>query len=186
MVWIMSKKIWIRLRPVNQYYFGGEVSFYSDSEKNYLVESRLFPQQTAVLGLLRYVLLREKDMLTNQQHLFNGKPEKDVEDLIGKKSFDMSELEKEQDFGIIKEISPLFLQREGYAWLPLAKDAGFDFKKENQGNCDLLGKKEERIPFLVGYKAKEGYTQQFSNGKDTPLSTESIFIKTTQIDLFKN
>ncbi|MEI6411943.1 MAG: hypothetical protein WCR52_21305, partial [Bacteroidota bacterium] len=56
-------KIWhIRLIPAGQFYFGGERNFSfgeKEDSSNYLVKSNYFPQQTGLLGMLRFVLLRE-------------------------------------------------------------------------------------------------------------------------------
>ena len=59
----MTDTYLIKLRPLTHYYFGGEQGLGSGDSRNYLVKSRLWPQQTTLLGLVRYVILREQGLL---------------------------------------------------------------------------------------------------------------------------
>jgi CRISPR-associated protein Cmr3 len=90
----ITKKILLTLAPADYYFFGGENTFDTDTTgvRNYLVRSNRLPQQTALVGLIRHILL------------LNGKK-------IGKESF-RADLQEEvvQSFGALHGLSPLFLQ----------------------------------------------------------------------------
>ncbi|RME92911.1 MAG: hypothetical protein D6772_16415, partial [Bacteroidetes bacterium] len=92
-----TKQILLTLRPTDYYFFGGEQTF-DDSQgtRNYYVRSRHLPQQTAVVGLLRHMLL-----LAGAD--------------FGPSSFDPdfsadTTGRSHQTFGRLHSVSPLFLQ----------------------------------------------------------------------------
>lgn len=53
----------VRLTPVGSYFFGGETTFGDGKNQNYLVRSCILPQVSAVLGVLRYEILRRNNLL---------------------------------------------------------------------------------------------------------------------------
>lgn len=95
----------IELTPLTDFFFGGEATFGQDANRHYFVRSNLWPQQTSLLGMLRYELLKSEprafdlaeDMVTN-------KAEAAV--LIGLHGFDGTH---DEAFGIIEGLSPVFL-----------------------------------------------------------------------------
>jgi CRISPR-associated protein Cmr3 len=103
----------IRLTPLGSFFFGGENSFntlkqervYKGESKdktliNYFSKSNRFPQQTALLGMLRHACL-----------MYTGKLNATVDDkvkLIGKQSFNPK---NEEGYGIIKNLYPVFLTK---------------------------------------------------------------------------
>lgn len=99
----MSKKYLIRLKPVDTFFFSTESKYRKKDkgyEADYFQQSAYFPQQTTLLGMLRYYLL-----------LINGQiPITDdsiAKGLIGEKSFDISDVNP--DFKTIKNISDVFI-----------------------------------------------------------------------------
>ena len=81
-----NKTYLVEITPIGSYYFGGENTFNTSDKANkeapttnYLVRSRIYPQQTALLGLMRYVILLKNEAL--------NKPNSIKMDLIGEKSF---------------------------------------------------------------------------------------------------
>ncbi len=88
-------KYLVKMTPLNTYFFGGEKTFSTpDGETNYFARSNQWPQQTTVLGLLRYLIGR------------NVTPEFDPVK-IGKHSFIANA--KDNEFGIITNLSPVFM-----------------------------------------------------------------------------
>lgn len=85
----------VKMTPLNTYFFGGEKTFTTpNGETNYFAQSNQWPQQTTVLGMLRYLIGR------------NVSPEFDPAK-IGKHSFIAdSSVNK---FGIIEKLSPVFI-----------------------------------------------------------------------------
>ncbi|MDR2915337.1 MAG: hypothetical protein LBV74_10985 [Tannerella sp.] len=112
------------IRPVNSFFFGGEKKFNSaeEGETNYLVSSMVVPQQTTILGMLRYALLMR------QIKLEGSAAWKDV-DLIGENSFDG----KSTSFGIIQKLSPIYFKKNNI----LFEEAGLNiqiYKDENDND----------------------------------------------------
>lgn len=97
----------VTLKPVGSYFFGGEVTLGDGTTQNYNVSSNILPQTASLLGLMRYEILRQNNLLSydasNKEVL--GK----VEKLIGEGGFSLSEERK--SFGIIKGLSPVFLYK---------------------------------------------------------------------------
>lgn len=113
-----------RLDPLDQFFFGDERSFGAASNTNYYVQSRQWPQQTTVLGMLRFELLRRYGHVTQigqSSKLTPGSEGIAIPDLIGEESF-KPQLAK-QDFGQIKSLSPVWLEYEGqpYVVAPLSQ-----------------------------------------------------------------
>lgn len=100
----------VTLKPVEAFFFGGErtFEFYDENNKkelqNNIIKSSMFPQQTSVLGMLRKEILNIKKLIKED---WDYKDKDKIEKYIGPESFNIDK--EEQDFGIIKEISPVFL-----------------------------------------------------------------------------
>lgn len=116
----------VTLRPLSKYFFGGERYYDEKDSVFYFERSRDYPQQTTVLGALRYQLLLEAQLLeykTGNRIGIAANQAAAAEALIGKESF------KRQvaNFGHIRGLSPVFITDEaGNAW--------FDYPKARQGD----------------------------------------------------
>ncbi|MDZ4751169.1 MAG: type III-B CRISPR module-associated Cmr3 family protein [Flavobacteriales bacterium] len=99
-----TKTIRFILKPLDTIFFGDEKSFFKQA---YHQHSRMLPQQTGVLGFLRYEALRRADLLGKNHALWTS--------LIGSKSFDGSS----QSFGVIKSISALSIYTDTVDLFPL-------------------------------------------------------------------
>jgi CRISPR-associated protein Cmr3 len=186
----MSKYL-ITLTPVDKFFFGGETTFKRSSEDNkdreleafdeayssYVIASNLFPQQTSLLGMLRFLLLSSDDTLFKNNRIIAGK-EADVSTLIGKQSF---QLEKEnltageQRFGKIQKLYPCFLQRKTNhsGWKNLVY-APFDY--------GLNVSCKDGIVEIPGFKYKEGLKYGYITG-DRFLSEKDLFKKDIRIGI---
>lgn len=121
----------ISLTPIGKFFFGGEMTFSANGVDkkytSYIITSNKFPQQTSLLGMLRFLILRNDPSIFDsyKQHIIKGK-EEDAEILIGKKSFCTTE---NNEYGVIKSIGPCFLQRKkDETWEKLEK-ASLDHDK---------------------------------------------------------
>lgn len=94
----------IELKPISSFFFGTEGSKSNDEKVNYFQRSAYFPQQTALLGMIRFQLLKQYGLL----------PINDNTDMasriIGEKSFHVSS--EVPSFGVIDSISPLMLLKD--------------------------------------------------------------------------
>lgn len=163
----MTDTYWVRLKPDHHYFFGGENGLGSGDTRNYLVRSRLWPQQTSLLGMVRYLLLREKGWLADGKRTTPPEANK----LIGERSFSLgdmsSDLDELMDFGGIQQISPIFLQRQK----PKSKEwhryhvAPFNAEDPLQESSDEIWYGGAEHPFteaglLKSYQAKVGFAPQ--------------------------
>lgn len=158
----MSKYL-MTLRPLDTFFFGQENKYRKREEKNrkelnvvadYFQESAYFPQQTTLLGMLRYYLL-----VVNGQLPIKNKQVAD--DLIGDKSFRVSD--DPLDFKHIKSMSPVFISHLGRAYWPQPLDIRlkekrvlyFD-KEEKAISKTNLPKHNGQITYFPDYKEKDG------------------------------
>src|ERR1035437_2068708 len=121
----------VEIIPTGYYFFGNERTFtttqkdkYGADVSNYFAESNLYPQQTALLGMLRHSLLI----------LYNRLEASDVDksEIIGDENFNVL---KDSPYGIINNLSPLvvFKKSENKFLLP----AGLDHQIYKEGKVML-------------------------------------------------
>lgn len=177
-----STRYLVRLTPIDAYFFGGEVTFGDNKNQNYLVKSNYLPQQSALLGLMRYEILRQNDMLFGEgKNIDKNK----VEKLIGAKGFDPTQ--PAASHGIIKKISPVFIEKQEafYTRMPLDADITVSLKKELKVYYNGIAKP---LPTLEGYDYKEynNYCYWCSNNISNKINESDIFIETERIGIQKN
>lgn len=129
----------ISLKPLSEFYFGQEKYRYINDdnqieveEANYNLKSGYYPQQTALLGMLRKEVLKAKGHYRQnfEEYLNHYYCKKEtINQLIGEESF---KFEKKQSFGLIKYISPLILANKDDYYMPMPKN--LIFNKENSVN----------------------------------------------------
>jgi len=180
-----------RLKPLGPFFFGGEITFGEAENKNYLVRSNLFPQQTTILGMLRKKLLIQEGYLkvTDKGEILDIGGKQKIESLIGPKSFDIRETE--QGFGVIKRISPVFLckvdpsSKEMQLFNIAPKDLGMKFKKSS-GRSMLNKGSKDFVPFMEGYKSKKVLVDLFIKaGTDERIKVDEIFLPAEKIGITK-
>lgn len=106
----------IKLTPVDKFFFGGDMAFYVEGDEShndnygtYFVESSMFPQQTSLLGMLRFLLLRGDPSLFDGSRIIPGK-EDEVVKLIGASSFQVRNQGRDTSvFGKIRNIHRCFV-----------------------------------------------------------------------------
>ncbi|MBN3036599.1 MAG: hypothetical protein JW861_13515 [Bacteroidales bacterium] len=106
----MNNDYLIRLIPLAPYYFGQELNHELGNRNNYFQHSASFPQQSALLGLIRHQILLQHDLIP----LEKGNNSSEALKLIGGRSFnafpeDIPDDNKPNDFGKIVGLSPVFL-----------------------------------------------------------------------------
>jgi len=106
----------VTLTPLEPFLFGGDTTFGKHANKeegSYIVKSTNYPQQSAILGMLRREFMVQAGCLTRKRQgewVDVGEKKEIAEALVGREKFDMKKREK-QEFGTIEQISPLFLMR---------------------------------------------------------------------------
>lgn len=101
----------VDFKPISPYFFGNEKTFPYTGQRigqslsnAYYIKSERMPSQTTVLGALRYIFLAHK----NNDYTYTAREFAENAKRVGAESFDVAKKEA-QDFGIIEEISPVFL-----------------------------------------------------------------------------
>ena len=151
----------ITLTPVDKFFFGGDMTFQVGSDEkdlfntqysSYIIESKLIPQQTSLLGMLRFLILRNNDNVFKGNKIIK---EKKAEDLIGSKSFTVNESHDENSFGKIKSISHVRICRDNIEleFAPLYGNIDFSDSCEGSYNFGTVS-----VPNLSSqqYNAKDG------------------------------
>jgi CRISPR-associated protein Cmr3 len=159
----------VTIKPIEHFFFGVEKVGNLGNRKPYYLETTEFPQQTSILGLLRYVLLLKEGKLGK-----DISTDSDVVGLVGKQSFNAFP-DKELDYGKIKSLSPVFITDENNtAYFARPLDWQYQFVKKDMG-CRVSygadGCTPGFVPFLDGYNAKEGIDPYLisSKGESIPL-----------------
>lgn len=105
----------ITLTPTGKFFFGGDMTFmigdndkeeYNERYSSYFIKSNHFPQQTSLLGMLRFLILKnDADAFDVSRNKINNV--KKAEDLIGKEGF--RDEGNVRNYGKIKTIGPCFI-----------------------------------------------------------------------------
>lgn len=173
----------VKMLPLGGYFFGGEKNFGLDVNTDYLVRSRLLPQQTTLLGMIRQQLLTVNNLLKNPEGNQPIKKKKAAAELIGNTGFRVG---SNAGFGIIEEISSIFISKEGERFYPAPYDFDCSWEKiENAGSFSLSGKDRNFIPVLKGFDPKIGYTKKWISEKGNTLTEEELFKEKGQVGILK-
>lgn len=150
---------YITLEPLEPYFFGTEKMSEAGNRNNYYQKSAFYPQQTAILGMLRFLL--------GSKAGFN-------ENIIGESSFDAAITEK-ADFKQILSISPVFVVRNEEKFFDTPFD--YDFKVSFRPNqlINFNNSQKKSMPVVDGYDPKDGINYQLisKNRKPIPLSYDA-------------
>lgn len=192
----MSKYL-ITLTPTGSFFFGGDMSFsvkdnkdHNEKFSSYIIESNQFPQQTSLLGMLRFLIL------SNNKTAFDHFTQKildknNASTLIGSGSFSVHNTHTENSFGKIKSISPCILQKKenNMNWIDLFPTAplyesGVDFSSPINA---IINGKTVNVPVIKEYNPKKQYESIFKSQDETVSIEESkIFLKDQRIGIEKD
>ena len=185
-------KYQITLTPVDKFFFGGDMTFQvgTDTEFNeqfssYIIRSSMFPQQTSLLGMLRFLILRNDSNSFKNGQIAN---KTEAKKLIGERSFTVNEDHHENAFGLIKGISHVRIRRtlNGEAsdleFAPLMGELAF--QGASYGTYNLA---DICIPALSKqeYDAKKGLSAKLTDGTDL-IDLENVFVEDRRIGIDRN
>jgi CRISPR-associated protein Cmr3 len=159
----------IKLTPRGKFFFGGDRTFAS-TRQSYYAHSEYFPQQTAVLGMLRYSLLKLANALSDSAQAKKA--------IIGT---DFQVKDGLNNFEKIKQLSPVCIVEGTTFWLPAGKDLQwYENKQTKKYQPCQLQKNTINMPPIVGFDHKEWFqlllapfiasTQKVDLSKALPLS----------------
>jgi len=164
----------ITLKPLTPYFFGYRETFGKKGE-NYFVRSALYPQQSAILGMLRKEILIQANLLKRyikDEWVSKEDREKAIE-LVGEGKFNFIDIEveakervrkkiefkREINLGKIKQIYPVILKR---------KDEFF---------FEAPDVKEIKDDFYIEYDYKKGVFNKVFGNKGNVKEKRDIFLE---------
>ena len=157
-------KYLVTLSPLEPFLFGGDNTFGKLGDEingTYLVKSRQFPQQSAILGMLKKEIMTQNNLLTRQLkgEWVEPKNKQKAENLVGVEKFDIFS-KSIQNFGKIKNISPMFFIKNDEIFIKKVDIDSFDF--------------EDGV--LKGYKTKiDMYDILINIATNEKLTSDKIF-----------
>lgn len=182
----------VTLEPKDWFFFGGSSTFDNGTKTSYIAHSLLFPQQTALLGMIRYQLLKQNNLLFDH----GGKPNDDqVINLIGEKSFSMRD-DNQKTYGDILGLSPVFLEeykdngdkRVIRELFPLALTNSYNLAFDNNVRVFMTDREKNKlIDDNESFVAKQYNNFEKYGDKDCQtLSIYDIFETRMQVGITKN
>lgn len=177
----------VKLTPLDWFFFGGEQTFDNGDSLSFIAYSNRMPQQTSLLGMVRYQLLKQNNLLQTVNKETGEKQFHKAESLIGGESFNI-DAKDAQSFGKIINISPVFIQKGNHQLLPMPLTHGIDVHFE-EGKVWLSGKECLKIVKAPNFNEKK-YDNfcKLIDEEGTPYKTdgdEGIFGSSMQIGITK-
>jgi CRISPR-associated protein Cmr3 len=159
----MSQKYLITLKPLEPFFFGGEHTFGADDSRNeasrYSASSSYFPQQSALLGMLRRTILIQEGCLTlhRRGEWVDASRSMQASIIAGKGKFSYDD---EYDLGKIKGLSPLFIAQNNNYYIVDSKDKILS-PKISSTSVMLIGGSEQPNIVFEGYNPKNYSSDSF-------------------------
>lgn len=200
-------RYFVTLNPIDSFFFGSERVFKfkgdngtrdvnkNQNKKEYdnnIIKSTIFPQQTSILGMLRKEILI-KGNLFSEKWDYSSEKREEMNKKIGRESFKLDETEV-QDFGVINNISPVFIKYGKQYIVKVPKDHKIEedddsvknhnshtvvkykplrFDEENKCRSNL----DEEIFLPVDFKGKSGISDDFIDIKNKEIIKSSDIFK---------
>lgn len=176
------------LSPTDWFFFGGEITYGGSDTANYYAKSRLFPQESSILGMLRYEILKKEGLLNNHDESIKT----DVINAIGETGFDCLKSDSDISMGKIKQISPVMLQYKDYTYYPAPFNYGLEVAFLNRSDITTyINEEKSALPFIENFNIKEYYNNTgkwLSLQQNNPIpviTTEQAFMSKTKIGISK-
>ena len=196
-------KYQITLTPVDKFFFGGDMTFtvglketkkkwdelterekkeisFNTQYSSYIIQSSMFPQQTSLLGMLRFLILRNagNDVFKDGHIVDKAK----AKELIGERSFMVN---NNNDFKAIKSLNHVRIrktangQTSDLEFAPLFKELSFTDASVGSYNLGDIC-----IPSLSkdDYDAKKGFNIMLTDGKDK-YKLEDVFVEDRRVGI---
>lgn len=184
----MSNTYLITLTPLDWYFLGGEKTFGNDNAE-YLAHSNKLPQQSSLLGMIRFQLLKQKGWLFDKGGESVADQEK-IDGLIGKDSFSIQEV---REFGVVKSITPICIydrskENQKRFYIPQALDDKLNLSTDNKVKVCLNGVVKECLVKPIDCYDHKTYSsfKEWRNIDDDVIDEDDIWTCKSQIGITKN
>ena len=100
----MSKNYLVKLTPTGKFFFGGDMRFGVNGNEgkfsSYIIETSKMPQQTSLLGMMRFLLLSKDETLfdVKKNCIKENASKESLEALIGASGFSVNENKDANNF----------------------------------------------------------------------------------------
>lgn len=189
----------ITLTPVDKFFFGGDMTFqvgdkeddkFNKRYKSYIIQSSRFPQQTSLLGMLRFLILRNAGPEVFKDGKIVDKAKAKAKALIGGRSFSVNPNHEANSFGLIKCLSHVRVQRTkdgecaNLEFKPLFDE--LDLVRNAQANA-AHNYQTVSLPDLdkKAYDAKKPLKKYLTDGKDK-WSVDDFFKEDRRIGISRD
>lgn len=182
-------KYQITLTPVDKFFFGGDMTFaikgqdknFENQYVSYIIQSSMFPQQTSLLGMMRFLILRN----AGEEVFKYGKivDKAKAKELIGERSF---MVDSNNDFKTIRSLNHVRIRRMAKGQMsdldfaPLYKDLKFTVASVGSYNLNDIC-----IPSLSKneYNAKDGGLDVKLADGVNEYKLEEVFVKDRRVGI---
>ncbi|AXX95871.1 hypothetical protein [Arcobacter ellisii] len=125
----------ITLKPLQPFLFGGDNTYGKIGDKEngtYITKSRLFPQQSAILGMLKKEIMTQQGLLTKKikGEWVDKNKTTTAHEFVGLEKFNIFQ-NTPQNFGKIKKISPIFIEQNNQIIIKKANIKSFPIEKND-------------------------------------------------------
>lgn len=177
----------ITLEPIDWFFFGGEQTFDNGVSQSFIARSNRMPQQTTILGMVRYQLLKKKKLL----HI-TDKNKAEADALVGSSSFDITQ--SQVSFGKIKSLSAVFIQKGERRLVPVPLNYGYNCSFDNTTRVWLSGYETTGIINVLTKNGDEYNDKDYWNNNnygllvdqnEDTLASDDLFLSKMSIGITK-
>ena len=199
----------VKLTPMDTFFFGDESKFRKKkkSEKSdnnttviadYFQRSAKFPQQTTLLGAMRYFILQQSNLLMSKDDWKDFKKVKQLETAVGTKSFSIDN--PDQTYGFLKSISPVYIVNKNDQLFEPNKQLFIDRDDDadkNEADIEFLDNKYKKLKIvkdanqtaftISNYDEKRGLSHFLTDfNEETTLKFDDVFMASEKVGITKN
>jgi len=193
----MNNSYLITLTPTGKFFFGGEMTFkvkgegdkYNEQYSSYIIAFNRMPQQTSLLGMLRFLLLRNAGGKVFRDNKIQSQEK--AKKLIGQSSFKVSDKHEVASYGKIDSITPCFLM-EGNTPVPVfckIKPETFDMSETTKATFNakaiLVPKNTYCAKDLVKNRLDDYFKEDQRMGLDKAYDGKKRAVSDDETHLFK-
>lgn len=178
----------VTLKPIDSFFFGGEQTFDNGISQSFIARSNRFPQQTALLGMVRYQLLKQEGLLSVPGKRLTEAEMQKVNKLIGGFSFSIDS-QQELEYGKIIGLSTVFIQHRNKILLSVPYTFGtrLTFSSDNVRMC-VGGNVVDTVPQLTVEDNQFDYynnPDRFVDDEGSLYCDKELYQSSTQIGIIK-
>lgn len=162
---------------------------YNENFASYIIRSSKFPQQTSLLGMLRFLILsHNKDAFdTETQRIIHSTK---AAELIGSHGFMVNSGHEKNDFKNICSLGTCFLRKVETAYWPSPLDYKLRIEGFESISGAVLNGKPLCIPIIKKgkdeYTSKDRLCSEYVSDSGNILKEEQVFIEDSRIGIRKN